>query len=86
MYLQTEKKNGNIVGSGNGVRKNPQLVAAAERKFGSKMKIPAHLEEAAYGAAEKGAKPPIYMSGNIAGGAEFNKALIREYMPRIKHL
>ena len=44
------------------------------------------LLEAAYGAAEKGAKPPIYMSGNIAGGAEFNKALIREYMPRIKHL
>ena len=44
------------------------------------------LLEAAYGAAEKGAKPPIYMSGNIAGGAEFNKALIRQYMPRIKHL
>ncbi len=54
MYLQTEKKNGFIVGSGNGVRKNPQLVAAAERKFGSKMKIPAHLEEAAYGAAMYG--------------------------------
>ena len=51
MYLQTEKKNGSIVGSGNGIRKNPQLVAAAEKKFGSKMKIPAHLEEAAYGAA-----------------------------------
>ena len=44
------------------------------------------LLEAAAGAAEKGVKPPIYMSGNIAGGAEFNKALIREYMPRIKHL
>lgn len=44
------------------------------------------LLEAAAGAAEKGAKPPIYKSGNIAGGAEFNKALIREYMPRIKHL
>lgn len=54
MYLQTEKIIGSIVGSGNGVRKNPQLVAAAERKFGSKMKIPVHLEEAAYGAAMYG--------------------------------
>ena len=44
------------------------------------------LLEAAAGAAKNGVKPPIYMSGNIAGGAEFNKALIREYMPRIKHL
>lgn len=51
MYLQMEKKNGFIVGSGNGIRKNPQLVSVAERKFDSKMKIPAHLEEAAYGAA-----------------------------------
>ena len=44
------------------------------------------LLEAAAGAAKNGVKPPIYKSGNIAGGAEFNKALIREYMPRIKHL
>lgn len=54
MYLQTGKQSGAIVGSGNGVRKNPQLVAAAERKFGSTMKIPVHLEEAAYGAAMYG--------------------------------
>jgi len=44
------------------------------------------LLEAAAGASAKGVKPPIYKSGNVAGGAEFNKALIREYMPRIKHL
>jgi uncharacterized phosphosugar-binding protein len=44
------------------------------------------LLEAAAGAAARGIKPPIYKSGNIAGGAEFNQALIREYMPRIKHL
>ena len=43
-----------IVGSGNGVRKNPQLVSAAEKKFGSRMSVPAHLEEAAYGAAMYG--------------------------------
>lgn len=44
------------------------------------------LLEAAASAAERGFKPPIYLSGNIPGGGEFNKALIREYMPRIKHL
>lgn len=44
------------------------------------------LLQAAALAAEKGAKPPVYMSGNVPGGGEFNKALIKEYMPRIKHL
>lgn len=44
------------------------------------------LLEAAAAAAQNGCKVPIYLSGNIPGGAEFNKALIREYMPRIKHL
>ena len=44
------------------------------------------LLEAAKMAVEMGAKPPIYKSGNVAGGAEFNKALIEEYQPRIKHL
>lgn len=44
------------------------------------------LLEAAATAAEQGAKPPIYKSGNVAGGAEFNKELIRRFMPRIKHL
>jgi len=37
-------------------------------------------------ATKAGAKPPIYKSGNVAGGAEFNKELIKAYMPRIKHL
>ena len=44
------------------------------------------LLEAAETAAKSGKKVPIYMSGNIEGGAEYNKALIKEYMPRIKHL
>ena len=44
------------------------------------------LLEAAKLAAQRGAKPPIYKSGNVAGGAQFNKALIEEYQPRIKHL
>lgn len=48
--------------------------------------LQAVLLEAAENAAKSGKKVPIYMSGNIEGGAEFNKALIKEYMPRIKHL
>ena len=44
------------------------------------------LMEAAAIAAENGVKPPVYMSGNIEGGAKFNKRLIEEYLPRIKHL
>lgn len=44
------------------------------------------LLEAANLAAQKGKKPPIYMSGNVAGGAEFNKELIRQFIPKIKHL
>ena len=44
------------------------------------------LIEAAEIAAKKGAELPIYKSGNIEGGAEFNKSLIKKYLPRIKHL
>lgn len=44
------------------------------------------LLEGASLAVKRGKKPPIYRSGNVDGGAEFNKALIAEYLPRIKHL
>ena len=44
------------------------------------------LMEGASLAAEAGAKPPVYLSGNIEGGAEFNKSLIEAYLPRVKHL
>ncbi|MBQ6698995.1 MAG: SIS domain-containing protein [Oscillospiraceae bacterium] len=44
------------------------------------------LLEAAELAAKDGAEIPIYMSGNVDGGAEYNKALIKKYLPRIKHL
>lgn len=40
-----------LSGSGNGVRKNENLVKIAEAMFGVGMKIPAHKEEAAFGAA-----------------------------------
>lgn len=48
--------------------------------------LQAVLLEAAENAAKSGKKVPIYMSGNIEGGADYNKSLIKEYMPRIKHL
>ena len=37
-------------------------------------------------ACRAGVKVPVYMSGNIEGGADFNKALIERYSPRIKCL
>lgn len=40
-----------LVGSGNAVRRNPALVRALERVFGLGLRIPAHAEEAAFGAA-----------------------------------
>lgn len=35
---------------------------------------------------EDGVTPPVYVSGNIPGGAERNQALIHRYLPRNKHL
>ena len=51
LYEQINEKKSGIVGSGNGIRRNEALVKIFEEKFGFKMKIPVHLEEAAAGAA-----------------------------------
>ncbi len=51
MYLEMKSEKHGIVASGNGIRKNPALVSAFEKKFNAAMKIPSHLEEAAFGAA-----------------------------------
>ena len=51
MYAQMGVEKSGIVGSGNGIRKNAALVRIFEEKFGGTMKMPAHLEEAAVGAA-----------------------------------
>jgi sedoheptulokinase len=40
-----------LVGSGNGIRRNPELRRAFERTFRMPMSVPAHTEEAAFGAA-----------------------------------
>ena len=44
------------------------------------------LAEGAEIAGRSGARLPVYMSGNVEGGTEYNAELIAEYMPRIKHL
>ena len=35
---------------------------------------------------QEGIRPPVYVSGNVPGGMEKNRDLIRKYMPRNKHL
>ncbi len=44
------------------------------------------LMEGAAIASQNGADVPVYLSGNVEGGAEYNRALIEKYLPRIKHL
>ena len=60
-----------IIGSGNGVRKNPAFAALCEETFGAKLKIPAHLEEAAFGAALFGA----ICAGHFKNAAEAQKTI-----------
>lgn len=42
--------------------------------------------EASKIAADSGFKVPVYMSGNVEGGSEYNKKIIKEFLPKIKHL
>ena len=48
-----------LVGSGNGVRKNPVLRQYLEEQFGLKLKLPAHREEAAFGEYSSPREPGI---------------------------
>lgn len=51
MYKLMNTPKSGIVGSGNGLRKNAALVKIFEEMFKAKMKMPAHAEEASFGAA-----------------------------------
>ena len=51
MCQLTGKKATCLVGSGNGIRRNPLMRKLAEEMFGMPMDVPAYEEEAAYGAA-----------------------------------
>lgn len=60
-----------LVGSGNGIRRNPALKKAFEMAFGLDMVIPAHLEEAAYGAALFG----LAAAGKVGSLSEAQKLI-----------
>lgn len=55
LYLEMKSEKGGLVASGNGIRKNERFKKISEKKFEREVKIPAHLEEAAFGAAIFGA-------------------------------
>lgn len=55
MYREMGCTRTSAVASGNGIRKNEHLKRIAEERFGMRIKLPMHLEEAAYGAALFGA-------------------------------
>lgn len=69
MYLKMNEKRCNIIGSGNAIRLNPTLVKIIEKKFGGTLRIPKHMEEAAFGAA---------LYGLVACGAYSNMAQAQE--------
>ena len=50
-YAQYLHSHSGLVGSGNGLRKNPALQKRVQEVFGTSLRIPMHTEEAAYGAA-----------------------------------
>ena len=71
MYAEMKVVRTGLVGSGNGIRKNSKLIEVLEKCFGEKMRIPAHKEEAAYGAALFG----LVACGRFKNAAEAQKLI-----------
>ncbi len=82
MYIDNCVPHGDAVMTIAGCETNMGSVSTAASSY----ILQAVLMQAAQIAGERGARIPVYMSGNVEGGAEFNASLIREYLPRIKHL
>ncbi|MBQ5810550.1 MAG: hypothetical protein IIW23_03105 [Clostridia bacterium] len=74
MYSDMGIKKSGVVGSGNGIRRNKALADIAAKKFGSKVKIPSHTEEASFGAA---------MFGMVAAGICKNAAEAQKFIQYI---
>ena len=72
MYRSMNAERRGVVASGNGVRKNRYLAAILEERFGARLRVPAHLEEAAFGAALYG-----LISAGVYQNAREAQALIR---------
>ena len=51
LYRKMDVKRHNVIGSGNAIRLNPTLIRIIEQQFGGTLRIPQHMEEAAFGAA-----------------------------------
>ena len=74
MYLDMDVERQGIVGSGNGIRKNKKLKDIAKNIFSSELMIPAHREEAAFGAA---------LFGMISAGIYENSASAKKLISYI---
>ncbi len=82
LYIDNCTPHGDAVMELSGIECNMGSISTATSSF----IMQSVLMEGAQIAAANGAEVPVYMSGNIEGGAEYNKALIKKYIPRIKHL
>ena len=51
LYLGFNQTRSSLVGTGNGVRKNPQFISCAQNLFNADLKIPVSSEEASFGSA-----------------------------------
>lgn len=51
LYRKMNVERYNVIGSGNAIRLNPTLISIIEKQFGGTLRIPDHMEEAAFGAA-----------------------------------
>ena len=80
MYQTMHVTRSGMIGSGNGIRKNAKLVEVIEEQFGTKLKIPAHKEEAAYGAALFG----LVACGKFRNGAEAQRLISYEDGPKFE--
>jgi uncharacterized phosphosugar-binding protein len=43
------------------------------------------MVQAVFNLKEAGIEPPVFLSGNIDGGMEFNQVLLDRYWNRIRH-
>jgi len=71
MYDRMGESRMNLVGSGNGIRKNATLIRIAEERFKGTLRVPAHTEEAAYGAALFG----LVASGSFESAKQAQKLI-----------
>lgn len=82
MYIDNCVPHGDVVMDVHGLDVKMGSVSTAASSF----IIQSIILEGTQLAAQEGVKAPVYMSGNVDGGAEYNRDLIKRYLPRVKHL